>query len=150
MKEMNFGGARGGLWSFRKRQLLRKWGGWRKRPRRKKAPGRGQRWSSKKKKKAERETRHENSWRERGAQIRGDKKCVKESMCSFESSLHVVAGHHSAVRSTFTGQELLVTLMAWKENHVTLSPRHDANMVVAFVSSAPSPLHNSLEVTNWS
>lgn len=95
-----------------------------------------------------RETRHENSWRERGAQIRGDKKCVKERKCSFESSLHVVAGHHSAVRSTFTGQELLVTLMAWKENHVTLSPRHDANMVVAFVSSAPSPLHNSLEVTN--
>lgn len=40
--------------------------------------------------------------------------------------------------------------MAWKENHVTLSPRHDANMVVAFVSSTPSPLHNSLEVTNWS
>lgn len=149
MKEMNFGGARGGLWSFRKRQLLRKWGGWRKRARRKKAPGRGQRWSSKKKK-AERERLYENSWRERGAQIRGDKKCVKESKCSFESSLHIVAGHHSAVRSTFTGQELLVTLMAWKENHVTLSPRHDANMVVAFVSSAPSPLHNSLEVTNWS
>lgn len=104
----------------------------------------------KKKEGRKRETRHENSWRERGAQIRGDKKCVKESKCSFESSLHVVAGHHSAVRSTFTGQELLVTLMAWKENHVTLSPRHDANIVVAFVSSAPSPLHNSLEVTNWS
>lgn len=76
------------------------------------------------------------------------KKCVKESDCSFESSLHVLAGHHSAVRSTFPGQGLLVTLMAWKEDHVTLSPCRDANMAVAFVSSAPPPLHGSLEVTN--
>lgn len=77
-------------------------------------------------------------------------KCVKGSGCSFESSLRVLAGHHSAVRSTFPGQPLLVTLMAWKEDRVTLSPRRDANTAVAFVSSAPSPLHNSLEVTNWS
>lgn len=76
------------------------------------------------------------------------KKCVKESNCSFEFFLHVLAGHHSAVRSTFSGQGLLVTLMAWKEDHVTLSPHCDANTAVAFVSSAPSPLHNSLEVTN--
>lgn len=76
------------------------------------------------------------------------KKCVKESDFSLESSLHILAGHHSAVRSTFPGQPLLVTLMAWKEDHVTLSPLRDANMAVAFVSSAPSPLHNSLKVTN--
>lgn len=75
-------------------------------------------------------------------------KSVKETNYSFESSLHFVTGHHSAVRSTFPGQGLLVTLMAWKEDHVTLSPRRDANMAMAFVSSPPSPLHNSLEVTN--
>lgn len=86
--------------------------------------------------------------REGSKDTEGGKKCVKESDCSFESSLHVLAGHHSAVRSTFPGQGLLVTLMAWKEDHVTLSPCRDAKMVVAFVSSAPPPLHGSLEVTN--
>ncbi|KAK5863192.1 hypothetical protein PBY51_000241 [Eleginops maclovinus] len=93
---------------------------------------------------------NENSWREKEGSIdaEGEKKCVKESDFSFESSPHILAGHHSAVRSTFPGQGLLVTLMAWKEDHVTLSPRRDANMAVAFVSSAPSPLHNSLKVTN--
>lgn len=66
----------------------------------------------------------------------------------FAERARVLAGHHSAVSSTFPGQELLVTLMAWKEERVTLSPHRDANAAVAFVSSAPSPLHHSLEVTN--
>lgn len=77
-----------------------------------------------------------------------ERKCVKEHNCSFKGSLHVTVGHHSTVRSTFPGQGLLVTLMAWKEDHDTLSPRRDANIAVAFVSSAPSLLHNSLDVTN--
>ncbi len=101
-------------------------------------------------KRESRQTEWKQLGREKGVEMQRERECVKESDCSFESFLHVLAGHHSAVRSTFPGQGLLVTLMAWKEDHVTLSPRRDANMAVAFVSSAPSLLHNSLEVTNWS
>ena len=45
MKEDTIWGMRGGLWSFKKRQLLRKWGGWRKSFREKGALGTGRRWS---------------------------------------------------------------------------------------------------------
>lgn len=120
---------------------------------REKLRGEGLRWSFKKRQRERERERlgrlNENSWREKGVEmLRKKKKCVKESDCSSESSLHVLAGHHSAVRSTFPGQGLLVTLMAWKEDHVTLSPCCNANMAVAFVSSAPSALHDSLKVTN--
>lgn len=85
---------------------------------------------------------------ERREEKHGGRKCIKERKCSFERSLYVVVGHHSAVRSTFPRQGLLVALMAWNEDHDTLSPRRNANIAVAFVSSAPSLLHNSLDVTN--
>lgn len=73
--------------------------------------------------------------------------CVNEHKCS-ESILHVVVGCCAAVGSTFRGQALRVTLMAWKVDHDTLSPHSDTNIAVAFVSSSHSLLHNSLDLTN--
>ena len=94
MKGEKFGGVSGGLRSFRGRRLLRKWGGWREEIERgKKAPGRGQRWSLKKKKDRKREGEragrlNENSWREgeRERVAEGEKVCQRKRLLFWELS----------------------------------------------------------------
>ncbi|CAB1425884.1 unnamed protein product [Pleuronectes platessa] len=81
---------------------------------------RGERWSCKKEK-------------ERAGRLNGN---IREEEGSKDA------------KSTFPVEGLLVTLMAWEEDHVTSSPRCEANMAVAFVSPAPSLPPDSLELTN--
>ena len=93
MKGEKFGGVRGGLRSFRGRRLLRKWGGWREEIERgKKAPGRGQRWSFKKRQEERGSERQRADWMktagERGRErvAEGEKVCQRKRMLFWELS----------------------------------------------------------------